>query len=191
MKNKLEALKVDEKIKNHLDIIDAEVCVSDRIIEDILTFAKIKEPVISGYDVETLIKEVTSKIIMPENIKVILKIQKNLPKILVDKEHMLLVFSNIVTNALQAMQEGGKLFLTAYRSGDFAEIEIADTGMGIPKINLKKIFEPLFTTKIRGTGLGLSVCQSIVSLHKGIIKVTSEEGKGTTFSVRLPLKIES
>lgn len=62
--------------------------------------------------------------------------------------------------------------------------------MGISEVNLNKIFEPLFTNKIRGTGLGISVCQSIVNLHKGSIKVESEEGKGTTFTIRFPLKLD-
>ena len=191
MKSKLEKINVDEKITNQLDVIDAEVCVSDRIIEDILTFARIKEPQIEGVDVKELIKAAINKVVISEEIQIILKIQKDLPQVLVDKEHMVLVFLNIITNALQSMEAGGNLTLGAYENEDYIEIEIADTGVGIPKVNLNKIFDPLYTTKIRGTGLGLSVCQSIVNLHKGKIKVESEEDKGTIFRVSLPSKQNS
>jgi two-component system NtrC family sensor kinase len=104
------------------------------------------------------------------------------------------VFTNIILNAAEAMTPGGELTVASRTAaGDGAiEIEITDTGCGIPPENLEKIFDPFFTTKEvgRGTGLGLAVSYGIIARHKGTIGVKSEPGKGTTFTVRLPLRAE-
>ena len=86
------------------------------------------------------------------------------------------------------MEKGGKLTIRTALEGEFIEIVLSDTGPGIQKENLTKIFEPLFSTKTKGTGLGLSVCASLVERHNGKIEVDSEVGKGTTFTVKLPVK---
>ena len=88
------------------------------------------------------------------------------------------------------MTEGGKLTIAAREKGKFLEVKIADTGCGIPQETVGKIFEPLFTTKAKGIGLGLAACKTIIDRHKGNIEVESEVGKGTTFTIKLPLKSE-
>jgi signal transduction histidine kinase len=93
-------------------------------------------------------------------------------------------------NAVEAMPEGGKLAIGANRRDEFLEVKIADTGCGIPQEAADKIFDPLFTTKAKGIGLGLSVCKAIIDRHQGDIEVKSQVGKGTTFTIRLPLKAE-
>jgi PAS domain S-box-containing protein len=100
------------------------------------------------------------------------------------------VFMNIFVNAEQAMPERGTLTIKTFREGNTAKIMISDTGMGIPKENLAKIFDPGFTTKGVGvgTGLGLSICYKIIQDHHGRIEVDSEVGKGTTFTVSLPIQ---
>jgi len=105
---------------------------------------------------------------------------------MVDADQIRQVFVNIILNALQAMTEGGRLNIRARRRGEFVEVEFADTGCGIPRIVINKIFDPLFTTKAKGIGLGLSVCKSILERHGGDIRVESEEEKGTTSTVSLP-----
>lgn len=98
---------------------------------------------------------------------------------------------NIILNAADAMSEGGTLTITSSLSlqDDFVEIKIADTGCGIPKVLIDRIYDPFFTTKEskKGTGLGLAVSYGIIKKHQGFISVVSEEGKGTTFIIRLPI----
>lgn len=100
------------------------------------------------------------------------------------------VFLNIITNAAQAIEGQGKIWIKTYKENGMAVIKIRDNGKGIPQENLKKIFEPFFTTKDvgQGTGLGLSIVYKIIEQHKGTITVQSEVGKGTEFTIKLPIK---
>jgi signal transduction histidine kinase len=113
---------------------------------------------------------------------------------MMDSSQIQQVFTNIVLNAAEAMAGGGKLIVASRVAvgGESIEIEFTDTGCGIPRENIEKIFDPFFTTKEvgRGTGLGLAVSYGIIASHKGAIEVKSEQGKGTTFIVRLPLSAE-
>jgi two-component system NtrC family sensor kinase len=96
------------------------------------------------------------------------------------------VVLNVVMNALQAMPEGGRLAIAVERVGPAAQIRVADTGCGITPEDRERIFDPFYTTKTEGTGLGLSVCYGIVQRHGGEIEVDSEIGVGTTLKIRLP-----
>jgi signal transduction histidine kinase len=98
------------------------------------------------------------------------------------------VFTNLITNAIQAMPNGGQLAIRASKVEKVVLISVQDTGAGITKENIGKLFTPLFTTKAKGQGLGLPVCKRIAEAHGGEVTVESEEGKGSIFTVRLPLK---
>jgi len=100
------------------------------------------------------------------------------------------VFMNLLVNAEQAMPEKGTITIKTFRDGESVKVAIRDTGIGIPKENLSKIFDPGFTTKGVGvgTGLGLSICHKIIQDHHGKITVESEVGKGTTFTIALPIR---
>jgi signal transduction histidine kinase len=98
------------------------------------------------------------------------------------------VFINIVKNAIDAMPKGGKLTIKSKKANGNLEIAFIDTGIGIPKDKLEKIWNPLFTTKMKGMGLGLSICKSIVEAHRGNISVESSPSKGTTFTITLPIE---
>jgi len=100
---------------------------------------------------------------------------------------LLRVFTNLIANANEAMLEGGELTGAVRSVGPSAEVAITDTGPGISPEGLEKIFEPLYTTKIQGTGLGLSVCQLVIAKHNGSLAVHSKVGFGITFTVSLPL----
>jgi signal transduction histidine kinase len=120
-----------------------------------------------------------------------------LPKTMIDEGQISQVFINIILNALDAMPDGGKLTVASRRGADeqgrdSIMIEFADTGIGISKHEIEKIFDPFYTTKEagKGTGLGLSVSYNIVKRFKGDIKVESEPGKGTVFTIILPLEKE-
>ena len=132
----------------------------------------------------------------PENVEAITEIAPDLPPVYVDPQQMGEVLGNLVTNAYQAMKEGGVLTISAQTSEVFRKLpksgwvslSVADTGCGISQEHKAKLFEPLFTTKTRGIGLGLAVSRILVEANGGSIEVESEEGEGSTFTVRLPTK---
>jgi signal transduction histidine kinase len=123
---------------------------------------------------------------IPDTITVIKRLEPNLPKIFSDKMQLVQCFNNIILNAIQAMPNGGVLTLESFCKNELLEINICDTGAGITKEHLDKIFEPLFSTKTKGVGLGLPICQSIIEAFNGKIEVKSEPEKGTRFIVKLP-----
>jgi signal transduction histidine kinase len=124
-----------------------------------------------------------------ENSKVVFEFKPDtsLPKISIDKKYLKQALLNIVKNALAAMPEGGKLIISTYSEGDVMNIDITDDGVGISEENMAKIFEPYFTTKDFGSGLGLTVVYKVIREHGGEISLDSQEGKGTTFTISLPL----
>jgi signal transduction histidine kinase len=116
----------------------------------------------------------------------------DVPKLSCFPGHLNQVFLNIFINAKQAIRDKGEIFISTYGRDNRVFVEIRDTGEGIPKDRLDRIFDPGYTTKGVGvgTGLGLSICYQIIEDHRGEIKVESEPGKGTTFTVILPTDLE-
>jgi signal transduction histidine kinase len=114
--------------------------------------------------------------------------EAELPRVLGDRSQLTQVFMNMMINAVQSMGERGTLTLATRTSGGRVEVEIRDTGCGIPREHVGQVFDPFFTTKTggQGTGLGLSIAYGIVTAHRGTIIVDSEPGLGTAFTVRLP-----
>ena len=112
--------------------------------------------------------------------------QTNLPMIMIDANQIDQVLINLIENACQAIMDNGELIISTKVSKSFIEIEVCDSGCGIPQKEIKKIFDPLFTTKPSGTGIGLAVCYGIIQKHNGIIDVKSQEGTGTKMVIKLP-----
>ena len=139
-------------------------------------------------EINDVVKETLSKATIPKTVKVKTELGAKLPKLKIDAAQIEMVFTNIISNAVQAMPEGGEIKVTTNKVGEFIAIAFKDTGIGIPKENLDKIFEPLVSTKVKGIGLGLTACQSIIKDHKGKIEVKNKEvGKGVIFTVKLPV----
>jgi signal transduction histidine kinase len=176
----------EPRVMEFLAIIDDEVNATNKVITDLLGFSRVAKPTVSPASVAGVIEDALKHTHLPENVDLTKDIDNNLPMVMVDADQIRQVFLNIVLNALQAMPEGGHLDIRANSRGKFAEVEFADTGSGIPKSIINKIFDPLFTTKAKGVGLGLSVCKSILDRHEGDIRVESKVGKGTTFTISLP-----
>ncbi len=176
----------EPRVLEFLSIIDDEVDAANKVISDLLGFSRVAKPTVLPVNVVDILEDALEHASMPENIDLAKDIDNNLPMVMVDADQIRQVFVNIVINAQQAMPEGGRLAIKARSSGEFVEVEFADTGCGIPESAINKIFDPLFTTKAKGIGLGLSVCQSILERHGGNIQVESHVGKGTTFTVSLP-----
>jgi PAS domain S-box-containing protein len=177
----------EPRVMEFLDIIDEEVNSANKVITDLLGFSRVAKPTVAPANIAGIIEDALRYTPVPENIKLTKDINNGLPMVMVDGEQIKQVFLNITLNALQAMGEkGGRLDIRARDRGKFVEVEFIDTGGGIPEEIKDKIFDPLFTTKAKGVGLGLSVCKTIMERHEGDIKVKSQAGKGTTFTISLP-----
>jgi len=186
---KMALEKPEPEVKETLEILNKEVATSEHIISSLLDFARPKPPTRHKVEINHLLQETLSRTTVPENIKVVSKLDKSLPQILADPEQLSQVFRNLILNALQTMSDGGQLEIRAEVSPPAqVAISFADTGVGIPEDNLEKLFEPLFTTRAKGIGLGLAITKTLVKGHKGTIEVQSKLGKGSIFTVRLPLE---
>ena len=175
------------ELKETLEILEKEVTTSEKIINSLLDFARPKLPSRRNVKVNEVIQEAISKISVPENIKIVRQLEKTFPTILADPDQLDRVFGNIILNAIQAMPEGGQLTVKSEAlSQEWGAISFSDTGNGIPEENMGKLFEPLFTTKAKGIGLGLAISKSFVEANGGTIEVQSEIDKGTTFTIKLP-----
>jgi two-component system CheB/CheR fusion protein len=179
----------DEKVVKHLKILEKEVNSANLIISDLLDFARKKTPTLDQTDLNETVKNTLSIITVPENIRVEIKLGE-IPKMLLDKEQVQRACQNLILNAVQAMPEGGKLTIQTTKQDDSAKLIVRDTGVGIPKENMPKLFTPLFSTKAKGIGLGLVICRQIVESHDGNITVESRVGEGSTFTVKLPIRTE-
>ena len=184
---KLKDLEVDEKVKKHLKIMQEEVVTSNSIISNILDSSRIWNPLFEEVEVNVILEEILDMISLPENIILEKQFNPNIPRLLLDPFQIKLVFRNIVLNAVQAISDGGKLTITSKTSGKMVKIIFKDTGKGITKENLPKIFEPLFSTKVKGIGFGLLIVKDVIENHDGFVKVDSEVDVGTTFTIVLPL----
>jgi signal transduction histidine kinase len=164
------------------------VKTSEKIISSLLDFARTKPPTQRKVDINEVVQEALSRTVVPENVEVVSQLDEGVPIIQADPDQLGHIFGNIILNGIQAMSEGGRLVVRSeVSSSEWVAVSIADTGVGIPEENLGKLFEPLFTTKAKGVGLGLAVTKTLVEGHGGIIEVKSEEGVGSTFTVRLPM----
>ena len=165
----------------------------DRTVNDLLFFGKPSLPELTCVNINTILTT-TLKFATQHrginNIERHVNLQPNLPPVYADDKQMQQVFLNLMLNAYQAMPSGGVISitssLTVRNENEYVCVEISDTGTGIPAQILEKIFTPFFTTKAQGTGLGLPICNKLVKLHKGNIRITSDNATGTVFTVELP-----
>ncbi len=178
----------DEKLVRHLDILQREIDKSRTIISELLDFSRASVPSLEQININSIVKKTLAEMEVSEIIDLETALHEGLPEVNADPGQIQQVFQNIILNAVQAMPEGGRLEIRTGTGDGFIEIIFKDTGGGISEENLRKIFEPLFTTKAKGIGLGLSIVKSIIDRHKGEIDVESEDGKGTTFTVKLAIK---
>ena len=175
-----------EEIEKYFEAIEKQAQYMDKIVSDLQAYAGPLQPEMTLTSMSSLIDEVLSSLEIPAGIQVSVNIPEKLPKIRVDPCMMKRVFTNLITNALQAMPDGGELRIEGAIRDRTAMIGVEDTGIGIPRENLDKMFRPLFTTKSKGQGMGLSVCKRLVEAHDGFISVESEAGKGSRFTVKMP-----
>jgi len=174
----------------NLDAIARQVKYMDKIVSDLQDYARPLKPNLAPTDIRQLIDTTLSTTNIPENIELSSAIPVDFPDVMVDPDLMRRVLTNLITNAVQAMPERGKLIIRAEKKDKDALVSVEDTGIGISEENMAKLFQPLFTTKARGQGLGLAVCKRLVEAHCGIISVESQVGRGSTFTIRIPIVSE-
>ena len=186
-------LSDDERLEMVTDLVKESERARD-IVRNLLDFARQSEVELAPLDVEEIIGDtlqLATNQVKLAKVKVRGEVEENLPPVHGDRHQLTQVFLNLVLNALDAMPGGGTLTISVEKSEDrnFVEIGFADTGVGIPQESLAHVFDPFFSTKkhAKGTGLGLSVSLGIIKQHGGSIRVVSEVGKGTAFTVSLPI----
>jgi signal transduction histidine kinase len=187
---KLERLGVaDEKINQFMLLMERELDASGKIIANLLDFSRPKEPTRSACGLRPLIAEAVSVVPPLPHVQIVNDVPADLPVLDVDKDQLRQVFVNLIQNASEAISKdvAGRVELTAELVGErLVRVTIKDNGPGIPIEQQAKIFQPLFSTKVKGTGLGLAVTRGIIERHGGVIRVHSDGSCGTTFEVDLP-----
>jgi two-component system, NtrC family, sensor kinase len=173
------------KTAEHLQRIERHVVVADAVITALSNFARLPLPNLQPFPVEPLVREVLELTPLPDNVQAVLDFPPSLPPGLADQEQVRIVLGNLVRNAREAMPQGGRLTIAARSVDDAVEVDVSDTGVGIAAENLKRVMEPLYSTKARGLGLGLAIARAILEKNNGSLRVVSEPGRGTTFTVRL------
>jgi len=193
----LRGVRVEEQRIQYLQMLQEGLSRIGRTVGQLLNFAREAKPQLARTDLRSLLQHCLSLLeqdLAAGQIVCSLSQDRSLPAILADPYQLEQVFLNILKNAMEAMPNGGTIMVSPSvrerEAGPFLEVQIADAGVGIPPENLPRIFDPFFTTKEvgKGTGLGLSVSYGIVRAHGGFIEVKSEVGKGSTFTVDLPVR---
>ena len=179
-------------VQEAIDIISREVDTSESIISSLLGFARPQAPARRRVNVNEIVQQSLSRICVPDNVKVVRRLSSSLPPIQGDPGQLDRLIGNIVLNAIQAMPDGGHLTVRTSkargkpRGAKWVSVSVSDTGVGIPDEHMDKLFQPLFTTKAKGIGLGLALASTLAEAHGGTIAAESEAGEGSTFTVRLP-----
>ena len=180
----------DTALEPQMDIISSEILRLDRVVKTFLDFTRPVELNLANVPLDEFVRDLVD-LARPQadasRISVVDERKAGGVEVRIDRDLLKQAVLNIVVNAIEAMPAGGELRLESSASGDTAEIRVSDTGPGIPPDLREKIFRLYFTTKQKGSGIGLAMAFRIVQLHDGTIDFTSEPGKGTAFFIRLPI----
>jgi PAS domain S-box-containing protein len=178
----------DEKkgVLESLQEIEKNTEYINKIVADLQDFARPLKPNTEETDLKLIIEELLKKNVLPENVKVSVKVEPDARNVVADHTFINRIMYNLVNNAVQAMPDGGKLTIHSFKEANVVIISVKDTGVGIPEAVRGKLFTPMFTTKAKGQGFGLAVIKRMTESLGGTVTFESQEGKGTTFIVRLP-----
>jgi two-component system NtrC family sensor kinase len=188
-----------DQFSQYLQLIETETKRISRIVSNLLAFSRHSKMEFGSIRLKTLIEKtlfLNANLLKLHSVRVEEELDPNLPDLMGSEDRLQQVFMNLISNAVEAMESGGSGGVLRVKTGylprqDRVAISFSDTGIGIPPENLPKLFEPFFSTKKKGkgVGLGLSVAYGIIQEHGGSIQVQSEVGKGTTFTIELPLNV--
>lgn len=190
-----KSLKRDKQLKEetsgkYLDILNEEVERLNNIIVDFLFAVRPMNPTMKKSDINKVLKDLLEFVkfeLEESSVGIECEFQENLPKLDIDEKYIKQAILNIIKNSVAAMPDGGVMYFRTVKDENFVHIYVCDTGTGISEANMSKIFEPYFTTKQFGSGLGLTVVYKIIKEHGGDIVLESVENQGTTFTIKLPV----
>jgi two-component system sensor histidine kinase AtoS len=184
---KSEKAKERKEAVELLYMLDDEISYMDKIVSDLQSYAAPVrvEPVETN--LSDLIQDTVSSAKIPKNIEITVMAPVDLPRATVDPVLLKRVLTNLTINAVQAMPKGGRIIIECSKKDESLSVTVRDTGEGVAPENLEKIFNPFFTTKAKGQGLGLAVCKRLIEAQSGTISVKSELGKGSTFTIEIPM----
>ena len=174
------------KAQKMLEIIEESLAYADHIVLELKDYTTDRAPLRGQADINVLIDESLRNMKIPDEVAVKRQFTQ-VPLLRVDANQLKRVFQNLVENAVDAMSQNGTLTITTREFDGSVEVEFKDTGKGIPDEIRTQLFKPFYTTKIKGMGIGLAICQKFVQAHNGTISVKSEKGRGSTFTVKLPI----
>jgi chemotaxis family two-component system sensor kinase Cph1 len=191
LKDSLESMPempTKKDVAESLEGIEKNVDYINKIVQDLQDYARPIIPSSNEIELAILFEEVTLKMAIPEKIEAFYQIEKGAEKLITDSALLKRILANLVNNAVQTMPNGGKLTICAHKEANSEVITIKDTGVGIPEEVKPKLFTPMVTTKSKGQGFGLAVVKRMTDALGGTVSFESQEGKGTTFTIRLPIK---
>lgn len=178
----------EPKVLKHISIIESEIRQANGIIDEILGFARTRELNPKVMSLNTYLEDLTMSFPVPPHVEMIKSFAPENPYVNMDPDEMAQAVRNLIKNGIEVMPESGKIYVRSEMvDAATVRIDVEDTGCGMPKETAEKIFAPFFTTKARGTGLGLAVVKKVADRHKGRVEVSSVVGKGTCFMIYLPV----
>ncbi len=180
--------EMKKEIMESLDSIDQNVAYINKIVQDLQDFAKPINPQFEEVNFKSLLHDVLIKKAIPKEIEASFIIGEDADKVEADSSLLKRILANLVNNAVQAMPDGGKLFIKTCKKPDMIILSVEDNGIGIPDEIKDKLFTPLFTTKSKGQGFGLAVVKRMTESLGGRVTFESEKGKGSKFTLELPIK---
>ena len=188
-RKRLKSEKAEERkeVVELLGILDDQTSYMDKIVSDLQSYAAPVEVVPVETNLSNLIQDTVSSAKIPQNIEITVVAPVGPARATVDPALFKRVLTNLTINAVQAMPKGGKLVIECSKEDESLSVTVQDTGGGVAPENLEKIFKPFFTTKAKGQGLGLAVCKRLIEAQSGTITLKSELGKGSTFTVEIPM----
>jgi PAS domain S-box-containing protein len=185
------ARKDPEKTDRMLDMIDRNAGQAIDILEELRTITRDDPVSLATLDINHLVNSIIEDTILPPGVELRLEIDEDLPKVILDEAKTMRAMQNLIENAKDAMPHGGDITIRARHEGDHVVFSVSDTGMGIADEDHENIFKPFYTTKPKGLGLGLPSTRRMIEVQGGTISIESNEGKGSTFSIHLPLEGQS
>lgn len=186
----IDTSSLDHRVEKHINIMEIAIERASGIITDLMDFSRDNRPDLKEWSINEEILSLCEELIVQEDISLEYELDSNLQPFFFDPQQIRRVLHNLFINALQAMPEGGLLKIYSKMNDGFVEVKIIDNGIGIKPEDIEHIYEPLFTTKSKGVGLGLSIVKTFVENHCGTINIESVVGKGTAFTVALPFNLE-
>jgi PAS domain S-box-containing protein len=179
-----------DRVQGYIDVVNEEVSRLNKIVVDFLFAMRPMNVELSDGDLNDVVRGVLDFVqyeLETSDIELVAELAETLPKIELDDKYLKQALMNIIKNAIAAMPEGGTLRVSTERSGDDVQLSISDTGVGMSDEVAEKIFEPYYTTKDFGSGIGLTLVYKVIKEHLGDISVQTQEGQGTTFTLSFPI----